>query len=253
MCGGAHRLTDRLDEAAGLSPRVRGSRSRSQRTCPRCGSIPACAGEPSARPSAPAPERVYPRVCGGAFPATVRSADESGLSPRVRGEPRPRCPSRPRSRVYPRVCGGAVQFPFVGIGDRVYPRVCGGAVSSPVTSLWKPGLSPRVRGSHVVVGVFDLRQRSIPACAGEPSPRSGLRRCPRVYPRVCGGAVSTPPLQTADWGLSPRVRGSRGGQPRDGQRCGSIPACAGEPWRATSGWSAMRVYPRVCGGAFQGR
>ena len=49
-------------------------------------------------------------------------------------------------------------------------------------------------------------------------------------------------------GLSPRVRGNLGGHQREGDRAGSIPACAGEPaWRLNL-ISTDEVYPRVCGG-----
>ena len=49
------------------------------------GSIPACAGEPSASPMSVSTERVYPRVCGGT-PLIERIARAApGLSPRVRG------------------------------------------------------------------------------------------------------------------------------------------------------------------------
>ena len=50
-------------------------------------------------------------------------------------------------------------------------------------------------------------------------------------------------------GLSPRVRGSRDrGRERFGES-GSIPACAGEPLTCSTVRWAIRVYPRVCGGA----
>ena len=49
-------------------------------------------------------------------------------------------------------------------------------------------------------------------------------------------------------GLSPRVRGNPSVQ-RGCFRCpGSIPACAGEPFRAAGMFPLSRVYPRVCGG-----
>ena len=49
------------------------------------------------------------------------------------------------------------------------------------------GLSPRVRGNPLLPALANQCRRSIPACAGEPSPsRQGLRFL-RVYPRVCGG------------------------------------------------------------------
>ena len=54
------------------------------------------------------------------------------------------------------------------VSHPVYPRVCGGTIASLLDSKTVKGLSPRVRGNHL------LRRRpgaflgSIPACAGEP-------------------------------------------------------------------------------------
>ena len=74
--------------------------------------------------------------------------------------------------------------------------------------------------------------------------------CARVYPRVCGGAVNVWLGSTAWLGLSPRVRGSRRPYHEGRRRQGSIPACAGEPLRVLRAEQILRVYPRVCGGAF---
>ena len=49
-------------------------------------------------------------------------------------------------------------------------------------------------------------------------------------------------------GLSPRVRGNQCCLPGEGQRYGSIPACAGEPYHHPAPVSPVPVYPRVCGG-----
>ena len=90
------------------------------------------------------------------------------------------------------------------------------------------GLSPRVRGNRPGAIRAIRRQRSIPACAGEPyvSVNRGYNRA----------------------GLSPRVRGN----PTPGRwglrRSGSIPACAGEPEEIAEPVALRRVYPRVCGG-----
>ena len=70
--------------------------------------------------------------------------------------------------------------------------------------------------------------RSIPACAGEPvaapirSPPTG------VYPRVCGGTITTIEASKSIRGLSP--------------------ACAGEPSLEQVCAVLQEVYPRVCGG-----
>ena len=72
------------------------------------------------------------------------------------------------------------------------------------------GLSPRVRGN--LLRRFDkiAYRRSIPACAGEPAGECRRRVPLEVYPRVCGGTVSSWCVILAGWGLSPRVRGNQG-------------------------------------------
>ena len=90
--------------------------------------------------------------------------------------------------------------------------------------------------------------RSIPACAGEPSSgRADGSGC-AVYPRVCGGTGEDVGHVRAHVGLSPRVRGNLGCSNPSASGTGSIPACAGEPPKATFGHGIHRVYPRVCGG-----
>ena len=117
-------------------------------------------------------------------------------------------------------------------------------------------------------GVGDAGKGSIPACAGEPAWHRKRPPCPAVYPRVCGGTLSTGKRNTNQRGLSPRVRGT-GNEVVGGQCCAglsprvrgnphqpatghhqprSIPACAGEPSLAECQRGTHPVYPRVCGG-----
>ena len=196
-----------------------------------------------------------------------------GLSPRVRGNHHLRPHSQPAARSIP-ACAG--EPPAKAGGRRrpgVYPRVCGGTLLSGGAGAVRPGLSPRVRGNQVGQNAGQLGDRSIPACAGEPPGRGRGWRRGGVYPRVCGGTLrsagrdplgeglsprvrgnpsSTPPLATAaptsPVGLSPRVRGNPAAVTGPRRPAGSIPACAGEPWRRCSGFRPCRVYPRVCGG-----
>ena len=70
------------------------------------------------------------------------------------------------------------------------------------------GLSPRVRGNQRRSLVGRPRQRSIPACAGEPQPSHSKCRHRKVYPRVCGGTLEQNKEPVSAWGLSPRVRGN---------------------------------------------
>ena len=168
VCGGPAHTARLVLPLAGLSPRVRGSR------LPVCGhsllpgSIPACAGEPHVPHVRRHSQPVYPRVCGGANSPWWRQAGDQGLSPRVRGSrgrrnrPRrgkgsiPACAGEPGLRRMRRRLG------------RVYPRVCGGAGEPSQTIQPFHGLSPRVRGSRIQLGLEIVVGRSIPACAGEP-------------------------------------------------------------------------------------
>ena len=134
----------------------------------------------------------------------------------------------------------------------VYPRVCGGTGYLTPRGLRLPGLSPRVRGNRLAQWQVANQPRSIPACAGEPrgGGSTALRR--RVYPRVCGGTVPSPARMQASAGLSPRVRGNLLPKGAEELAGGSIPACAGEPGTDGADAPSVQVYPRVCGGTFQG-
>ena len=116
-----------------------------------------------------------------------------------------------------------------------------------------PGLSPRVRGNLPAALGEEGRPGSIPACAGEPGRRSSAPATWRVYPRVCGGTLPSAARDFATAGLSPRVRGNHFRDRRPRLRGGSIPACAGEPWRERPGERRAGVYPRVCGGTIAHR
>jgi hypothetical protein len=87
VCGGTYVLTGIRTARAGLSPRVRGNLKAAKVRIARTGSIPACAGEPSAQTASVFLVRVYPRVCGGTIPQDQPLAADAGLSPRVRGNP----------------------------------------------------------------------------------------------------------------------------------------------------------------------
>ena len=198
------------------------------------GSIPACAGEPTARRYGDYMPTVYPRVCGGTGDISPVFPHNPGLSPRVRGNLElPRVgPANQRS--IPACAGEPPGKPFTGYARRVYPRVCGGTsrIFSDQDSL--SGLSPRVRGNPGHGRIRHTARRSIPACAGEPRSIIGIEDVEGVYPRVCGGTALNTLPSLPSWGLSPRVRGNprRPGCTAPDTR--SIPACAGEPatsWR----------------------
>ena len=73
----------------------------------------------------------------------------------------------------------------------VYPRVCGGTGDDGGFAAFRVGSIPACAGEPRTERWSWRNGRSIPACAGEP-PRVAL--APQrfwVYPRVCGGTVST--------------------------------------------------------------
>ena len=155
----------------------------------------------------------------------------TGSIPAGAGEPRARARAAPHNGVYPRRCGGA---------SRRTARPRGG-----------PGLSPQVRGNLNRVRIGPWRRGSIPAGAGEPPSATDRTHASPVYPRRCGGTLSWTKMVLVGTGLSPQVRGNRGGLPRRRARAGSIPAGAGEPEKAARRRPLLRVYPRRCGGTRQ--
>ena len=195
MCGGTCDTAKGGGNAAGLSPRVRGNLFRPATQAGPEGSIPACAGEPTAHfffpvqvRSIPAcagepvvqcrrelGRRVYPRVCGGTRFLGLGLEYWPGLSPRVRGNP----VSGRRAGVWqgsiPACAGEPSRWTYARDAYRVYPRVCGGTSLSRSQGRTEGGLSPRVRGNPPLRGQSPELIRSIPACAGEPW-RGGMCR-----------------------------------------------------------------------------
>ena len=232
----------------GLSPRVRGNPYSAPATRPMPRSIPACAGEPLLSSARRQAQGVYPRVCGGTFVVGSLARAFPGLSPRVRGNPNQVNRLRVRKRSIPACAGEPRPSRLAPSAPSVYPRVCGGTSAAACPCPGTAGLSPRVRGNleprHINAG----QRRSIPACAGEPTPPTPMPCAGRVYPRVCGGTTLMSWSISRPRGLSPRVRGNPTPPSSLTSPSGSIPACAGEP----SGWRlfcrSTRVYPRVCGG-----
>ena len=168
---------------------MRGNHLRCESRAGRRGSIPACAGEPGCADFCFSVKRVYPRVCGGTRAARCRRPSALGLSPRVRGNRRLFPWRLAMRRSIPACAGEPLRSIFREMRIAVYPRVCGGTRSRrpPVRSL--KGLSPRVRGNPLPSSFLPRKERSIPACAGEPEASAPKMTANPVYPRVCGGTA----------------------------------------------------------------
>ena len=214
----------------GLSPRGRGNRRLHQRGGGK-GSIPAWAGQPT--PSASANSPVWglsPRGRGNLFVALV-SVHLRRSIPAWAGQP----PSRPSTPSY----------------KSVYPRVGGATIPSYIADSNPPGLSPRGRGNHDDARRHRCSSRSIPAWAGQPSPKMVEIRSVRVYPRVGGATSCHARHHSTTSGLSPRGRGNHDCLGNRYAAGGSIPAWAGQPHWGGFPAPILRVYPRV-GGATVG-
>ena len=147
VCGGTPARHCRRPPRMGLSPRVRGNPTWQLDVAVNYGSIPACAGEPSAFFAGDGHPQVYPRVCGGTQSTVGRMTPLRGLSPRVRGN-RDALSGLPRlARSIP-ACAGEPPGMYLGAyPGKVYPRVCGGTYLDWADDCIRIGLSPRVRGN----------------------------------------------------------------------------------------------------------
>ena len=172
---------------------------------------------------------VYPRACGGTLDGIRITSHIVGLSPRLRGNlgsiDWPPC----HLRSIPAPAGEPVLPSPARRAYWVYPRACGGTPIIAVIVVVVLGLSPRLRGNRSPCGWRLRHDGSIPAPAGEPSAAAAFRCRRTVYPRACGGTTSTVPPSLQLTGLSPRLRGNRGGGAGGAAGIGSIPAPAGEP------------------------
>ena len=208
VCGGTGVGEEDIMAAAGLSPRVRRNRRVAGVAGTGGGSIPACAGEPSARSVVLSIVWVYPRVCGGTEVEPSEDFEMRGLSPRVRGNLGCRAGVGDGDGSIPACAGEPLRSARLTTSNPVYPRVCGGTPPNRCLSRRKIGLSPRVRGNLI----YGVKGRSgwgsIPACAGEPIPGLKTMADLRVYPRVCGGTAWHGSGNVRIEGLSPRVRGN---------------------------------------------
>ena len=253
VCGEAHPAREQRPLGGGPSPRVRGSRRAPARRPRPAGSIPACAGKPGRRAIGTCGSGVHPRVCGEAPAAHRAHVPPPGPSPRVRGSRQSGSGTRSGSGSIPACAGKPLTGGGGGKWQGVHPRVCGEAFGAETTRAIAPGPSPRVRGSRLEPGLDRAELRSIPACAGKPSPCSRGAPASGVHPRVCGEAGLDAGEQLAAGGPSPRVRGSLEDPLPALRERGSIPACAGKPSRGGSRSRRGRVHPRVCGEALPRR
>ncbi len=190
---------------------------------------------------------VYPRPCGETVIGHADGSEPAGLSPPMRGNHPRRRTVRTLQGSIPAHAGKPRQDSNLQPLSRVYPRPCGETRQCFRLRHATTGLSPPMRGNHVVGDGARQAVGSIPAHAGKPgAPHRGRLRH-RVYPRPCGETAWCLSKLTLAAGLSPPMRGNRRyGRERDAGE-GSIPAHAGKPTTLPATVTGRRVYPRPCG------
>ena len=159
----------------------------------------------------------------------VTPGGSAGPSPRRRGSLGQRNRGGLRAGSIPAQAGEPSGTPTRFRLSGVHPRAGGGARSHRWNTGPRGGPSPRRRGSHDK--------------SGDAVGYHG------VHPRAGGGAATPARLARFIWGPSPRRRGSHVWHRRSGKDEGSIPAQAGEPYKARPTHGPRRVHPRAGGGA----
>ena len=235
----------------GLSPPTRGNLVDAALQLVAARSIPAHAGEPSCRRRSSSFPPVYPRPRGGTYTTLPANAMVEGLSPPTRGNLGGNRNAGRRVGSIPAHAGepaaGCTRTAF----GKVYPRPRGGTSERQSVMLPTAGLSPPTRGNPAREANSAERERSIPAHAGEPTPRSTASAKASVYPRPRGGTSAFSTDSSASAGLSPPTRGNLIRAARFLASAGSIPAHAGEPRARTERPDGARVYPRPRGGTLR--
>ena len=195
----------------------------------------------------------HPRTCGGTRADGLVIDHVPGSSPHLRGNLEIQSENLPVVRVIPAPAGE----PWGQYHRRQYsqghPRTCGG------TRFWRGhvapdlGSSPHLRGNLLAGRGPDMEGRVIPAPAGEPACRRGLRPPSSGHPRTCGGTLPKCSFTIGSFGSSPHLRGNRAEPFELLLFTGVIPAPAGEPSRGVGKGEVCPGHPRTCGGTHCGR
>ncbi len=193
----------------GSSPRGRGTRF-----CPLFmnGSsriIPAWAGNTGSEHCLTATLTDHPRVGGEHLWARSQSNTTSGSSPRGRGTPLGTLAVKYDLRIIPAWAGNTLPVRLVLVVIADHPRVGGEHLSDCTKSGNSIGSSPRGRGTLPGGHGLYVKRRIIPAWAGNTRHERLDQFLPADHPRV-GGEHNRDRLHVlADYGSSPRGRGTR--------------------------------------------
>ncbi len=151
---------------------------------------------------------VYPRWRGELTNAAHQGVSSSGLSPLARGTrhmPDHMCSN---GRFIPAGAGNFATGFMQAAQKSVYPRWRGELCHWFHAGRAKIGLSPLARGTHILIGIHELRPRFIPAGAGNSATRWQSSYPTTVYPRWRGELFFQLQHCCCIDGLSPLARGT---------------------------------------------
>ena len=209
--------------------------------------IPAHAGQTNSRAARPARPADHPRACGANTSSIPVRNCRRGSSPRMRGKrPERRVPRRGQ-RIIPAHAGQTSRTSSAAHSSADHPRACGANMLHTSLSVKRFGSSPRMRGKQGHEEGRRLRQRIIPAHAGQTPPYTRPCAWCMDHPRACGANKGSPAACTGTTGSSPRMRGKPGGGAHGRGEGRIIPAHAGQTRRRTCGRPWLPDHPRACG------
>ena len=149
-----------------------------------------------------------------------------------------------RTRFIPAGAGNTGVIPIAARNAAVYPRWRGEHDKSLTKNNSTPGLSPLARGTHHYFGKSVIKNRFIPAGAGNTYRSNGRNTEFSVYPRWRGEHSTTENLYESNSGLSPLARGTLDQAVLFFQRRRFIPAGAGNTQKQNTETAVPAVYPR---------
>ena len=228
----------------GLSPLARGTLRIAHADNRARRFIPAGAGNTSTLSITTDREPVYPRWRGEHPNGSALSYPQLGLSPLARGTLKVLKNIGFRTRFIPAGAGNTGVIPIAARNAAVYPRWRGEHDKSLTKNNSTPGLSPLARGTHHYFGKSVIKNRFIPAGAGNTAPLKICTKAIAVYPRWRGEHYFCNAQRYSRIGLSPLARGTLAKQTSGYAWCRFIPAGAGNTRSGGFVLPATPVYPR---------
>ena len=231
----------------GSSPRTRGTARRVARGRRAGRFIPAHAGNRPRRGGCGRRGSVHPRARGEQPSWRSIALISTGSSPRTRGTVRHPAWPGARRRFIPAHAGNRATCTCSSAYPPVHPRARGEQLYHLTVTGNVTGSSPRTRGTDGHRGDLRLRNRFIPAHAGNSAARTCPTCAPAVHPRARGEQFSADGSKLSVSGSSPRTRGTvhHTAVPVFAERF--IPAHAGNSQSPPDACGVSPVHPRARG------